>query len=92
MPTGSPGDGITPALLSREPLATEGEATPGPDDWNPYAEMEDQQQKERFKRELDSFDGPKASLPDFDEPGEDFGFGPSDDDVPMLFEDLPRFW
>lgn len=32
----SPGNGISPVKLSREPLATEGEATPGPDDWNPY--------------------------------------------------------
>lgn len=28
----SPGLGTTEALLSRDPLATEGEATPGPDD------------------------------------------------------------
>lgn len=33
---GSPGNGMTPARLSRGPLATEGEATPGPDDYNPY--------------------------------------------------------
>lgn len=32
----SPGNGITPAPLSAEPLATEGEATPGPNDFNPY--------------------------------------------------------
>lgn len=32
----SPGNGVTPAVLSREPLATEGEATPGPDHINPY--------------------------------------------------------
>lgn len=32
----SPGNGITPMPLSAEPLATEGEATPGPDDENPY--------------------------------------------------------
>lgn len=31
-----PGDGITQIKLSFEPLATEGEATPGPDDVNPY--------------------------------------------------------
>jgi len=36
----SPGNGITPAPLSMEPLATEGEATPGPDDQNPYDEQE----------------------------------------------------
>lgn len=32
----SPGNGITPAPITKEPLATEGEATPGPDDYNPY--------------------------------------------------------
>jgi hypothetical protein len=36
----SPGNGITPTPLSAEPLATEGEATPGPDDYNPYEERE----------------------------------------------------
>jgi len=36
----SPGNGITPAPLSAEPLATEGEATPGPDDVNPYDKFE----------------------------------------------------
>ncbi len=38
----SPGNGITPAPLSRDPLATEGEATPGPDDHNPYEERENE--------------------------------------------------
>ncbi len=32
----SPGNGITPIPLSRDPLATEEEATPGPDDYNPF--------------------------------------------------------
>lgn len=32
----SPGNGITPMVLSRDPLATEGEATSGPDTQNPY--------------------------------------------------------
>lgn len=36
----SPGNGITPMPLSQDPLATEGEATPGPDDVNPYEENE----------------------------------------------------
>ena len=36
----SPGNGTTEIPLSREPLATEGEATPGPDDYNPYDEQE----------------------------------------------------
>lgn len=32
----SPGNGMTSMPISAEPLATEGEATPGPDDQNPY--------------------------------------------------------
>lgn len=36
----SPGNGTTAAPLSMEPLATEGEATPGPDDVNPYEAKE----------------------------------------------------
>jgi hypothetical protein len=35
----SPGNGITPMPLSAAPLATEGEATPGPDDYNPYEDV-----------------------------------------------------
>jgi len=36
----SPGNGTTEMPLSKNPLATEGEATPGPDDTNPYDERE----------------------------------------------------
>lgn len=49
----SPGNGITPAPISREPLATEGEATPGPDDYNPYEERA-QEDSERAMRENES--------------------------------------
>lgn len=37
---GSPGLGISPAKLSAEPLATEGEATRGPDDMVDEREIE----------------------------------------------------
>lgn len=37
---GSPGLGTTPIKLSAEPLATEGEATEGPDDEVNYEEIE----------------------------------------------------
>lgn len=40
--TASPGDGVSPIPISSEPLATEGEATPGPDDVNPFKEVEDE--------------------------------------------------
>lgn len=84
MPTGSPGDGITPALLSKEPLATEGEATPGPDDENPYAALEDKRQREGFAQEMATFDEPQATMPDFDEP----------ESTPLLFKDFdfPNLW
>lgn len=59
----SPGDGITPALMSREPLATEGEATPGPDDYNPFDEFESAQQQARFERQRDA---PPAAMPNPD--------------------------
>ena len=49
---GVPSDGITSVKLSRMPLATEGEATPGPDDWNPYDELEDRRELREFEREL----------------------------------------
>lgn len=86
MPTGSPGDGITPALLSQEPLATEGEATPGPDDVNPYAQMENRNEQQRFQGELDTFDESGATMPDF-----------SGGDLDSFFdgegtESLPRLW
>ncbi|MGK7294863.1 MAG: hypothetical protein ACNS61_03420 [Candidatus Wenzhouxiangella sp. M2_3B_020] len=45
----SPGNGITPTLMSRAPLASEGEATPGPDDWNPYDEREEREFREQFE-------------------------------------------
>lgn len=36
----SPGNGITPMPMSRDPLATEGEATAGPDNENPFEQKE----------------------------------------------------
>lgn len=45
----SPGNGITPVLLSRDPLATEGEATPGPDDQNPHQKREDQKERQAIR-------------------------------------------
>lgn len=43
----SPGNGTTHIPLSRDPLATEGEATPGPDDYNPYDERERKRAQQR---------------------------------------------
>lgn len=80
-----PGDGITVAKLSEEPLATEGEATPGPDDYNPHEELEDREYQQRTlprseRSELsleeaalgepDPFDGPLFDIPFAPEPDE----------------------
>ena len=64
---GVPNDGITSVKLSRAPLATEGEATPGPDDWNPYDELQDRRELREFERELNRGrrrDRRKARQPD----------------------------
>lgn len=61
--TASPGDGITEPAMSEEPLATEGEATPGPDDWNPFDEMADRDAMERYK-DVES-ETISMGLPDF---------------------------
>lgn len=74
----SPGNGITPAPLSAEPLATEGEATPGPDDYNPY---EDGGDGGRLREEPTKGDDPYA----FDDIGDTVadvrlpGLDPGDD-------------
>lgn len=63
--------GTTAANLSKDPLATEAEATPGPSDWNPF---EDDRLSEDDLRELDLTGyspvedrdmGFEPSLPDF---------------------------
>ena len=38
--------GITPVKLTKEPLGTEGEMTPGPDDWNPFDDEQDRKEIE----------------------------------------------
>lgn len=88
----SPGNGITPIPLSRDPLATEGEATPGPDDWNPYDEAEDRRALREMGRELEddptsgddpySFDDVGDGL--MDTIGGEFGFA-------QLTRDGPQF-
>jgi hypothetical protein len=68
--TGSPGDGITEPGLSAEPLATEGEATPGPNDYNPFEEERMQREMNGEKRaSLPDFGGPRPGNVDVDGPG-----------------------
>jgi len=56
----SPGNGTTEIPLSRAPLATEGEATPGPDDYNPYDERERKQFEATLKDDPTEGDDPYA--------------------------------
>lgn len=67
----SPGNGITPKALSRNPLATEGEATPGPDDYNPYEEREAQRERESMTLEDEPTAGDDPFV--FDDLGESIG-------------------
>lgn len=47
---GSPGGGILEPKMSRDPLATEGEATIGPDNYNPYEQEEFARQFRELQR------------------------------------------
>lgn len=74
---GSPGLGTTPTVLSREPLATEGEATKGPDDVVDYDDIDTAAFGEGPAPALDlDLDGeidvepPAFGLPTFDIGGE----------------------
>lgn len=55
--------GMTRANLSRDPLMTEGEATPGDDGWNPF---DDENVDERAMRELDLTGYSPAESKDFE--------------------------
>lgn len=49
----SPGAGITEPKLSHEPLATEGEATPGPDHINPFDEWEAEEEAHALAEDVE---------------------------------------
>lgn len=68
----SPGNGMTDIPLSKAPIATEGEATPGPDDVNPYDEREFQQAKRGRSG---------VSMPEFE------SRSPTSGDDPFVFDD-----
>ena len=74
----SPGQGITEAPLSIDPLATEGEATPGPDDWNPYED-------EEFEMEMELLMG---SGPDIEDDDISRDREPTAGDDPFVFDDV----
>lgn len=80
---GMPTPGTTGHNLSCEPLATEGEATPGPDDQNPYDEHTDRIEQRGFTLKEDPTEDPDPFV--FDDVEE----------VVMDFEfpafDAPRF-
>jgi hypothetical protein len=78
MPNKSPGGGITPIPFSADPLATEGEATPGPDGVNPY----DLEEYERAKAQGSSqFAFEPADPPPTEDP-----------DLPPLTRGPPLDW
>jgi len=76
----SPGNGITPMPLSAAPLATEGEATAGPDDYNPFEDIDRSATAEEAPTEgADpySFDDIGAGLAaDLEVPSFEIGDGP----------------
>lgn len=67
----SPGNGITPIPLSRDPLATEGEATPGPDDYNPYEDREYKAERKQMTMEKNPTKGDDPFV--FDDIGDAVG-------------------
>lgn len=78
-PPGTPTLGTTDPLLSREPLMTEGEATPGPDDMVPY----DEPDADEYTPE--TVDPVTPDLPPLAGPRENFDiFDPMDQPPPWL--------
>lgn len=84
----SPGNGITPVPLSRDPLATEGEATPGPDDWNPYDEMEEERARERFNQQQREDQEMQMEFPEMPAMLQGKSESPTDGDDPFAFDDV----
>ena len=78
---GSPGLGVSPLKLSAEPLATEAEATTGPDD--------EVNADEIVNADMGVADVPGVDTMDFSE--EDFGFEPLDFDEDGFSFEPPRF-
>lgn len=89
----SPGNGMTSIPLSRDPIATEGEATPGPDDFNPYDayELERVKQSQKTMKE-DPTEGDDPYLFDDIGAGRDvFEFDLPELGEPELPDDLFNF-
>jgi hypothetical protein len=63
--------GITEANLTSDPLGTEGEMTPGPDDYNPYEDGADVPEVGDSGPEMPGFDGPNAGTGGVDLPSLD---------------------
>lgn len=92
---GSPGGGTTRPMLSREPLASEGEATIGPDNYNPYREREMRRETRELERRREAAAESQPELPTMDLPhadSEDEAFGMPDPTLDFEYDpDLPRF-
>lgn len=63
---GSPGNGMTPMDISSHPLATEGEATPGPDDVTPFDDVGDSAAMDATSPPAVDSGGPSMALPFMD--------------------------
>lgn len=89
----SPGNGMTSIPLSRDPIATEGEATPGPDDFNPYDEYEFRRARQRQKTmKEDPTEGDDPFLFDDIGAGRDvFEFELPEPRAPRMPDDLFKF-
>lgn len=75
--------GVTIPKITREPLGTEGELTPGPDDINPYNSIEEKEAVKEIKRRREI---------DLDT-GKDFGFdmiNPLRGGDPYAFDDISK--
>lgn len=65
-----PTPGATKPLLTKDPIGTEGEMTPGPDDETPFDKEEERRDWRRFRqtqagREVPNRDTPPGTTPDF---------------------------
>lgn len=82
--------GVTEPMLTAEPLGTEGEMTPGPDDINPYRSLDErraveetiQQQRQRARQKR-----PDGEL--LETVGAGSMGDPTTGDDPYVFDDVP---
>jgi len=81
--------GVTIPNFSQDPLATEGEATPGPDDLNPAVDPDAREEIERIKAKQRAYaqrdDKLVRTVPQIG-----FDPDPTDEPNPFVFDDIGR--